>query len=173
MNLIDGQRENAGPRPPALLLAALLSVVAPGCGESNPLSGVKFYPVKGKVMLSDGKPLTSGRVVFVATKSTITSTADIESDGAFAFKGNSGVGLPDGEYKIRFEAGSSGSPVKGASARLKATAPFAMKYLDEDSSKLTAMVAPDESKNNFEFTLETHDPAAQLRGSAADRKARR
>jgi hypothetical protein len=173
MNLIDGHSENVGPRPRVVLLTALLAVVTAGCTESNPLSGLKLYPVKGKVMLSDGKPLTSGRVVFVATKSTITSTADIEGDGAFAFKGNSGDGLPDGEYKIRFEAGSSGSRVKGASGGLKATAPFAMKYLDEDSSKLTATVAPDESKNNFVFTLETHDPAAELRGSAADRRAGR
>jgi hypothetical protein len=173
MSVIDRQSENTGPRPPALLLTALLSVVAAGCSESNPLSGAKLYPVKGKVLLSDGKPLTSGRVVFVATKSTITSTANIESDGAFTFKGTPGDGLPEGEYKVRIEGGSSGSGAKAASGKLKPTLPFGTKYLDEDSSELTATVAPDESKNNFEFKLETHDPAEPLRGNAADRRGGR
>jgi hypothetical protein len=173
MRVLDGLRENTGPRTPTLLLTVLLFVVAAGCGESNPLSGVKFYPVRGKVMLSDGKPLTSGRVVFAATKSSITSTANIDSDGAFTFKGASGDGLPEGVYKIRFEVGSPGSGVKGAIGKLNPTAPFAMKYLDEDASELTATVTPEESKNNFEFNSETHERAAQLRGGAPDRTGRR
>ena len=85
-------------------------VVVTGCGESNPLSGVKVYPVKGKVILPDGKPLASGKVVFVATKSTITSSANIESDGSFTFKGGTnGDGLPEGEYKVRLEVGEANS----------------------------------------------------------------
>ena len=47
-----------------------------------------------------------GRVVFAATKSTITSSANIESDGSFTFKGGTnGDGLPEGEYKVRLEVG--------------------------------------------------------------------
>jgi hypothetical protein len=172
MHVLDGQRENTGPRPRALLLTVLLSVVAAGCGQSDPLSGAKLYPVKGTVVLSDGKPLTSGRIFFVATTSTITSVADIASDGAFTFKGAAGDGLPEGPYKIRIEAGSSGNGVKGATGKLNPTAPFAMKYLDEDSSELTATVGPEESKNKFEIKLETHDRAAQLKGGASDRNDR-
>jgi hypothetical protein len=173
MRLIDGQSKNTGLRPLTWSLTAFLYLVAAGCGESDPLSGAKLYPVKGKVLLPDGKPLTSGHVVFVATKSTITSTATVESDGGFTFKGTAGDGLPEGDYKVRIEAGSSGSGVKGAGGKSGGGLPFATKYLDEDSSELTATVAPDESKNNFEFKLQTNDPAAQLRGDAADRRGRR
>ncbi len=164
-------RLSAGRLPSALLLI-VLSVVAAGCSEGNPnlLNGQKLYPVKGKVILENGKPLTSGRVSFAATKSSITSTANIESDGAFTFKGAVGDGLPEGVYKIRFEAGSSGPVVKGAGGKLNSTAPFATKYLDEDSSELTATVTPEPSKNDFEFKLETHDPAPRLRSSGAGRE---
>ncbi len=103
------------------MLLILLTWV--GCGESNPLGGQTFYPVKGRVLLADGKPLTSGQVVFVATKSTITSTANIESDGGFAFKAAAGDGLPAGDYKVRIEAGSSGPAVKGAGRAPKSSFP--------------------------------------------------
>jgi hypothetical protein len=119
-----------------------------GCGgESNPLSGLKVYPTKGTVTLPDGKPLTTGKVVFVATKSTITAPAKIESDGSFTFKGGAnGDGLPEGEYKVRLEA-------EGPTGTKKGVPPFPTKYIDEDSSDLTATVKPGESGNNFEFTL--------------------
>ena len=94
-----------------------------GCESSNPLSGKTLYPVTGKVLLADGKPLTSGQVVFVATKSTITSTASIESDGGFAFKAAAGDGLPEGEYKVRIEAGTSSMAVTGSRRCLKASFP--------------------------------------------------
>jgi hypothetical protein len=173
MRVLPGQTENTGPRWPALLLTTLLSVVTAGCGTSDPLSGAKLYPVRGKVTLSDGKPLTSGRIFFVGEKSPVSSSADIASDGAFTFKGAKADGLPEGSYKIRIEAGSSGSGKKDASGKLNPNAPFALKYLDEDSSQLTATVGTDESKNNFELTLDTIDSAPQTNGGAADRKGGR
>ena len=96
--------------------AAVLAVVtAGGCGGGdNPLASATLYPVTGTVVLPDGKPLSSGHVVFVATTSTVTSTATIDSDGKFAIKSDSGGGLPEGEYKIRIEAGS-GSVAKSKS----------------------------------------------------------
>jgi hypothetical protein len=134
------------------LLSTVVAVSLAGCGESNPLSGVKMYPVKGKVTLPDGKPLTSGRVTFVATKSTITSTANIESDGSFAFKGGAnGDGLPEGEYKVRLEGGTTTGSKKGGT-------PFPSKYLDEDGSDLTATVKPDESGNSFDLKLSPNSP---------------
>ncbi len=147
MRVLSGWLSNA-----ALgLLTSMILMVCTGCDNSNPLASAKFYPAKGKVLLPDGKPLTSGHVVFVATKSTITSTANIESDGSFVFKGTSGDGLPEGDYKIRIEAGS-GSDSKGAKSK-GAPAPFAVQFLDEDVSGLTATVTSDESKNNFELKL--------------------
>jgi hypothetical protein len=57
MSLIDGQRENTGPRPRALFLTVLLSVVTWGCSDRDPLRGLTLYPVKGKVTLPDGKTM--------------------------------------------------------------------------------------------------------------------
>jgi hypothetical protein len=135
------------------LLSTVVTVALGGCGESNSLSGLKVYPVKGKVTLPDGKPLASGKVVFVATKSTITSSANIESDGSFTFKGSSGDGLPEGAYKVRLET-------DGATGVKKGTTPFPIKYLDEDSSELTATVKPDETSNNFDLKLTPNSPSS-------------
>ena len=138
------------------LTTAALAVAVVGC-ESNPLSGAKFYPVKGTVLLPDGKPLTSGHVVFIGTGTTITATANIESDGSFAFKSAAGDGLPSGEYKIRIEPGSDG---KGRGGKSKSAYPFAEQFLDEDASGLTATVTDDGAKNSFELKLNPTKSAA-------------
>jgi hypothetical protein len=153
MSFFDGSNANPAARRLARWLTGAVVLVLAGCGEPNPLKGAKLYPVKGKVLLADGKPLTSGHVVFVRTDSAISSTATIESDGGFAFKGSTGDGLPEGEYKVRIEAGSP-DVVKGSGGRSKTSLPFATKYLDEDSSILKATVTTDEGKNNFDFKLE-------------------
>jgi len=153
-----------------LMLLSLISCV--GCGEGNSLSGQTLYPVKGKVLLPDGKPLTSGQVIFVATKSTITSAANIESDGGFALKGASGDGLPEGEYKIRIEAGSSATAVKGSRGVVQGKLRFDAQFLDEDASGLTATVTTEESKNNFELKLVPGNTSAQLKKNAADPRGR-
>ena len=134
------------------IITAVLTLGAAGCDNENPLASAKLYPVTGKVLLPDGKPLTSGHVVFVSTKSTVTSTATIESDGSFAFKGSPNGGLPEGEYKIKIEAGSTAGG-KASSDKSKPTLPFANQFLDEDSSGLTRTVSSDETKNDFELKL--------------------
>jgi hypothetical protein len=131
-------------------LFASVALGLSGC-ESNPLKSMKFYPVKGKVLLADGKPLTAGRIVFVAKGSSLTSPSTIESDGTFNLKGNNGDGLPVGDYRIRIEYDDSNNRV---SKGIKTLAlPFSQKYLDEDASDLKATVTTDEVKNNFEFKL--------------------
>jgi hypothetical protein len=144
-------------------LMSVVVLVMAGCGESH--STLKLYPVKGKVLLADGKPLTSGRVVFVSAKPSITSVANIDSDGAFAFKAASGDGLPEAEYKIRIEAGAP-TATKGSGGKLNSSLPFATEYLDEDYSGLKATVTTDESKNNFELKLGAKSPteSTQRRG---------
>ncbi len=134
-------------------LAALTVISVAGCEGGNPLSGATLYPVKGKVLLPDGKPLTSGQVIFVATKSTITNSANIESDGGFSFKEAGGGGLPEGEYKIRIDPGSSSSVGKGSRRTPEGKLVFDSVFLDEDSSGLSATVTSDEAKNNFELKL--------------------
>jgi hypothetical protein len=132
-------------------LAASVVVSVAGC-EKNALSSATLYAVKGKVLLADGKPLSSGHVVFVENKTMVTAAATIESDGSFEIKSASGGGLPEGDYKVRIEAGSSTDGKKG-SGKTKGGLPFADQFTDEDQSKLTATVTSDETKNNFEFKL--------------------
>ena len=137
-----------------------------GCSDPNPLRGARFFPVKGTVLLSDGKPLTTGNVVFVGTKSQVTSSAAIASDGGFIFKSPKGDGLPEGEYRVLIEP-TPGTDVKGSRGKAKINLPYASKYTDEDGSDLKATVSSDESTNSFEFTLEAKDdakPTAAPRG---------
>jgi hypothetical protein len=42
----------------------ILFGLAAGCGREGPYSG-SLYPVKGQVLLADGKPLTGGTVQFI------------------------------------------------------------------------------------------------------------
>jgi Carboxypeptidase regulatory-like domain len=127
-------------------LSLAVAVGISGCGGASPFSAAKAYPVTGKVLMPDGNPLTSGSVVFVATMSTVSSLAKIESDGSFTLNG-----LPEGEYKVRLEVGESGHAKKGS-------LPFPSKYLDEDGSDLAATVKSDETANRFELKLTPNGP---------------
>jgi hypothetical protein len=137
-------------------------LVAAGCGGTgSPFAGPR-YPVKGKVMLVDGKPLTSGRIFFSAIEPPTSQAADIGSDGSFEFKGPSGDGLPAASYKVRI------SPAAPEGTKTAVKPAFASKYQDEEDSGLTAPVTADESKNQFEFKLETKDAAGPT--SRGDRR---
>ena len=144
MSQIDGQREYAGPPLLALFLTILLSVVTWGCSDRDPLSGLRLYPVKGKVTLPDGKTMPGLKVNFWGPTSDSATT---ESDGTFAFTGKK-EGLPAGDYKVSLEIAST------AKASRNAKLPFPSRFLDEDLSKLTAKVTAD-GPNDFEFKLTT------------------
>ena len=130
-----------------------------GGGSSSPFGGLQRYAAKGKVLLADGRPLTAGRVVFISDAPPASAAADIGSDGSFEFKGPSGDGLPEANYRVHIAAALPGGSAAGG--RSVATKPvFASKYLDEDTSGLKATVAADESKNQFEFKLDAMNAAA-------------
>jgi hypothetical protein len=152
MNMLnDGSVREAWRRWLRIVLAGAATIGLAGCGD--PLASMTFYPVSGKVLLPDGKPLATGSVVFAATKSTLTSVAKLGSDGSFTFKGSKD-GLPEDTYKVRIEVDDVGTgPIKAKPVRnRRAQVPFPEKYLDEDKSGLTATVKPGES-NDFKFTL--------------------
>jgi len=129
------------------LVAAVGTAVA-GCGQSSFRSGPD-YPVKGKILLADGKPLRSGQVVFVSSETALSYVGPIGDDGGFELKQGDRVGAPAGNYKVRIEINESSLPKRpGKSSNL----PFSAKYRDEDSSKLTATVKA-EPENPFEFKL--------------------
>ena len=94
-----------------------MAVAMVGCGEANPLASATLYPVKGKVTLPDGKPLTAGKVIFVGTKTTVTNTAPLGSDGTFTRDAKEG--LPEGEYKVHIEVGDTGPAKKTGEPRLR------------------------------------------------------
>jgi len=117
------------------LIAGLLAGLA-GCHNSETLPSFTVYEVTGKVLLADGKPLTSGWVYFVPKSDLpVTPSAQIAPDGTFSLDtGGSGKGAPPGEYKVRIEAPQAHVDPKSK----KSLFPF--KYTDEDSSKLVVTV---------------------------------
>ena len=113
-----------------------------GCGEPT-YSTPTVYPVKGQILLSDGKPLTSGHVVLVSNQG-MEFPGKVGSDGRFSIKCGAGDGAPGGEYKVRIDPelqpGSAGRAQKGA-----ANLPFPAKYASETTSDLKVTVRPGEN----------------------------
>ncbi len=135
-------------RTTSLWLVAAVGIAVAGCGQGSFRSGPD-YPVKGKVLLADGKPLRSGRVVFVSSQTALSYAGPIGDDGGFELKQGDRVGAPAGDYKVRVEIDETSLPKShGKSSNL----PFPAKYRDEDTSKLTATVKA-EPENPFEFRL--------------------
>lgn len=114
----------------------LILAVVLGCSRSEP-SIPPTHPVKGQVVLSNGKPLSGGRITFVPKDvRTPPASGAIGPDGNFRLTTKEeGDGAVAGEYKVRIEpASASGDRRRGP--RLK----FPVKYVDEDSSGLLVTV---------------------------------
>jgi hypothetical protein len=113
-----------------------------GCGDPNAVTQLKIYPVKGKVLLADGKSLTGGRVVFMLPEKGLEFEGSIESDGSFRIKGSQGEGAPEGTYKVRIAPDwtKPGDNAARAARRKSADLPFPAMYGDETTSGLTATV---------------------------------
>jgi hypothetical protein len=135
-------------------LGIALSALLSGCGDSDSApTSLKTYPVKGKVVLADGKPLASGVVVFALPEKGMEFEAPLDSDGAFSLKSSYGEGAPEGSYKIRIQTDvTKPGEAKGRGRRSAANLPYPAKYGDETTSGLTAVVKP--SDNDLDpFTL--------------------
>ncbi|MHB1556601.1 MAG: carboxypeptidase-like regulatory domain-containing protein [Isosphaeraceae bacterium] len=158
-HLLDGRRRRA-PRTVAVALA----VLAAGCGGQTAQEAAltsAFYPVRGQLVLPDGKAPPPIKVVF---SGPVTSSATTEGDGSFVFKGTKD-GLPAGEYNVRLEVVEPGGTTK------RPALPFPAKYLDRHASGLSATVKP-EASNDFEFKLNTDAPAGADRAVMATRRGR-
>ncbi|MBR4750307.1 MAG: hypothetical protein IKX88_00755 [Thermoguttaceae bacterium] len=89
------------------LFSVLLLVACVGCGGRS--------QVHGKVVFSDGSPLTYGTLVF--TNDSTICKGDIQDDGTFKMRTfKPGDGVPPGTYKVyltnTLQFGSSGQTVK-------------------------------------------------------------
>jgi hypothetical protein len=122
------------------------------------------YPVKGRVLLADGKPLTSGRVIFLPKQGGMTAHGEIGSDGTFSLKtADDREGAPAGEYKVRIDPISSTVSVKGGRLDTK-NLPFPQSYLDEDGE--TGLVATVKTEAT---ELEPFRLVATAKSTATDR----
>ena len=138
-----------------LTIAGFLAMLLAGCGgvSNEVVDKVPVYEVKGSVVLSSGKPLDGGSIEFVPSSETARPAVGVvAADGTFTLKtGGIGDGAAEGRYKVKIEPDYAGLklPKKGKVAKAY---PFAMKYLEEDTSGLVATIKPVE--NNLEpFTL--------------------
>jgi hypothetical protein len=115
----------------------MLCLVAGGCGGPGPYSG-PLYPVNGRALLADGKPLAGGMVQFIPSRRGLPATGKIAEDGSFSLRSRSGEGAAPGEYKIRVEPSGSWLVKKG---RMAPKLPFAAKYREYDGNTgLTATI---------------------------------
>ena len=117
-------------RPTPLVLLAALGLVA-GCGDSTITQpSVSTYPVEGKILLPDGKPLTEGEVRFLPVKPEVGREAagKIKPDGTFTlttYKPDDGAA--EGEYNVSIDSEQS---VPDPSSKTKTRLVLQPKYRD-------------------------------------------
>lgn len=131
---------NGFPIPHLPCLAFLAVVTTAGCGAEGPYSG-SLYPVRGRVLLSDGTPLQGGSIQFIPKVGGLPASGTIDDEGGFTLKSHKGreEGAAPGEYKVRIDPGAEylTRKRKGGSAK----PPFSAKYRDYDGETgLTATI---------------------------------
>jgi hypothetical protein len=123
-----------------------------GCSDVDPISNAALTPVKGKVLLGDGKPLSSGRVAFVSPEKGMEFTGPVGADGSFSLSHGEKEGIPEGKYIVRIDPEASRGAAKDKPTKRSGALPFPEKYADETTSGLTVTVKP--GQNELEpFTL--------------------
>jgi hypothetical protein len=129
--------------------SSIALVAATGCGGSGP-PRVTTFKVDGQVLLSNGKPLTNGRVTFVPTitdGSALPASGEIGADGRFSLTTREpGDGAAVGEYKVRIDS----PPIPTGPG--KAKSPFPQRYSDIDNTDL-AITIRSETNNLSPFVL--------------------
>lgn len=159
-----GRRRHLPRLTAALALTMTMAALAAGCGggtDQEAALASAFYPVKGKIILPDGKAPPPLKVVF---SGPVTASATTEGNGSFAFKGTKD-GLPAGDYNVRLEV------VEPVGTLKRPALPFPAKYLDRHASGLSATVKAEDS-NDFELKLNNDTPAGANRTAMAPRRGR-
>lgn len=126
------------PRPAGKLaapIAALVALIAAGCGESPPLTPVgATVPTRGKITFK-GAPLTQGTIRFAPSDAGRDGTATIQPDGTFvATTFQEGDGLLRGSYKVAVSGtGKAGKEVVAAKFRNPASSTVEIDIVDGKS----------------------------------------
>jgi hypothetical protein len=94
-----------------------------------------LHPVRGRVTLDDGTPLSGGVIVFESREGKkVTARGEIRADGTFQLgTGEPGGGVPAGRYRVRL------GPPEGKGAPPRAPA-FDKRYADFQTSGLEVEV---------------------------------
>lgn len=138
-------------RTSAVLFAAM-SVLGPaGCGGPGPYRG-PLYPVKGRVLLADGRPLTGGTIQFIPSRGGRPASGKIEADGTFSLRSKAREGAAPGEYKVRIEPSREMLSTKGRRAAPRL--PFAPKYREYDGETGLTATIPAEATELEPFRLD-------------------
>ena len=149
--------QNQSPRRsghPATWVVLIGSIALSGCGAGGSLTSATAYPVKGKVLLASGKPLTAGKVIFLPKSgSGMASIGEIGADGTFSLRTADGSeGAPAGEYIVTINW--PGTPLmKSSDPDEDAVTPDRLRnaYSRLSTSKLRATVR--EKDNTIDFSL--------------------
>jgi len=124
------------------LLLLTLSVV--GCGPPR-VAQVTTVPIKGKVVLANGQPVTAGRVTFVSKETNVGGVepfGDLQKDGTFSLMTQKpGDGAPVGRYLVWIDLVDYRNPPKTFSS-----SPVPTKYRSSSTSDLAVEVKAGESE---------------------------
>lgn len=126
--------------------AALLLLVAGGCGESRPAT----YPVTVTVTYADKKPVPGAQVVLMSAEGNVSSRGAAGDDGSCSlttYQQNDGALL--GKHKVLIaqppHIGDPEAPYKGPK--------IASKFANFASSGLEVEVTEDPAKNKFPLVV--------------------
>jgi hypothetical protein len=137
-------------RRSGLGVAFMSCLLALGCGSGGPVMG----RVSGTVT-SQGKPLTKGTVTFISTDGQRpNATGAISSSGTYTLQTSEpGDGAVVGQYKVAIsdlDPNAFNTPLPGAPVQPQKSA-IPKKYLDSNTSGLTATVEPGSNRKDFEL----------------------
>lgn len=137
-----------------VFLSFLLCSLLVGCGGGN-------VKVSGKISLSDGTPVTGGRIVFVGEVTQGKGAIDKDGNYSLSFdKKNNGV--PPGTYKVVIN-GAFFTPAntKTEDEMDTGTRPMVdLKYAEVETTPLTCTVPGD----GYDFTVEPSAEYAKEKG---------
>jgi hypothetical protein len=136
----------------SVIISITICVVAlQGCGRE----GLPTYPVTGRVVFPDGRPLRGGSIIFQSTQHPVTARGPIGDDGSINLGTYEvGDGAVAGEHRV---AVLPPKPQRDTDEGIVLTE-IDVKYQNPQRSELVCDVQPD-GENQFEITV-TSPPAS-------------
>lgn len=122
------------------ILVWLMVFASRGCGEAR----IPTYPVRGRVVFTDGSPVKTGTIVFESTEYRKDSTGRINEDGSFVLGTyESEDGAPAGDHRVAVMQMVIIDPT--VKHEKDHGSPLDPRFARYETSGLTATVKPDDS----------------------------